>query len=73
MTAAAQLRPAFDAKQHDQKRWSDFRARAALASYCLYRSAPEDGDVTYFVQRWGMVRGLADLDAVERWLRQVGA
>jgi hypothetical protein len=57
----------------DPKAWATLQARSAIAGYQLYRTAEQDGSLVYFAARWGMVRALADLEEVERFLKQVGA
>lgn len=57
----------------DAKSWSTLVARAALKGWQLWRTDPDDGTQRYFAGRWGMVRVLADLAEVERFLEQAGA
>lgn len=59
--------------QLDPKAWSTLQARAALAGWTLYRTAGDDGAAVFFASRWGMCRKLEDLDAVDRFLRHLGA
>lgn len=59
---AAQQRPAW-------KREADLIARGALAGFAVVRMA----DGSYVGARWGMVAALQDLDAVDAFLRRVGA
>ena len=60
------------AAQFDQKRFATLKAKLALLGHALHRTSPEDGPVRLFCQRWGMVRHMADLDAVAAFLGQVG-
>lgn len=48
------------------------RARLALAGHTLSRTEATDGSCSYFVSRWGMVRELRDLQAVEAFAKQAG-
>lgn len=50
------------------KAWATLAARAALSGYTLWRSDPDDGVQRFFAGRHGIVRPLADLDAVSTWL-----
>ena len=53
----------------DTKAFATLQARAALAGFELVRMA----DGTFVVARWTMTRALVDVQAVERFLKQVGA
>ena len=44
----------------------------ALAGHKLHRSDPNDGTVTYWAERWGLVRYLPTIDAARRFLDQIG-
>ena len=66
-TAPADGAPAFD-----EKRFATLKAGLALLGHALHRTSPKDGPVRYFCQRWGMVRYMADLDAVAAFLDQIG-
>ena len=44
----------------------------ALAGHALHRSDPNDGSVTYWAERWGLVRYLPTIDAARRFLDQIG-
>lgn len=56
----------------DGKRFATLRAHLALKGYSLSRTAASDGPVCFYVTRWSMARELASLDAVARFLDQVG-
>jgi hypothetical protein len=56
----------------DSKSWTTLVARCALKGYQLWRTDPDDGVQRFMVARWGMVKVLADLAEVERFLEQVG-
>jgi hypothetical protein len=53
----------------EEKADSSRVARAALAGFQLVKLA----DGTWLASRWGMFRGLADTNEVERFLTVVGA
>ena len=53
------------------KTWGTLAARAALRGYQLWRSDPADGVQRFFAGRYGIVRPLADLDAVSTWLDEL--
>ena len=57
----------------DTKRFATLRARLALAGWSLTRTDAGDGPVTFHASRWGMLRELPDLAAVESFADQVGA
>ena len=44
----------------------------ALAGHKLHRSDPNDGTVTYWAERWGLVRYLPTIDGARRFLDQIG-
>ena len=44
----------------------------ALAGHKLHRTDPNDGTVTYWAERWGLVRYLPTIDAARRFLDQIG-
>ena len=44
----------------------------ALAGHTLHRTDPSDGTVTYWAERWGLVRYLPTIDAARRFLDQIG-
>lgn len=54
------------------KAFKTLAAGFALAGHTLHRSDPQDGTVTYWAARWGMVRHLPTIDAARRFLDQVG-
>lgn len=53
----------------DAKRTATMQARAALAGFELVQMA----DHSWIVARWGLVRALADANAVDAFLVKVGA
>ena len=44
----------------------------ALIGHALHRSDPNDDSVTYWAERWGLVRYLPTIDAARRFLDQIG-
>lgn len=55
-----------------RKAFETFRAAAAIRGYCLARSNPADGPVTFYATRWGLVRELRDLAAVAAFVLSIG-
>ena len=55
----------------EAKAFATLRALLAMAGHALSRSDAGDGERTYFVARWGMVRELRTLDDVHRFALQV--
>lgn len=55
-----------------EKEFTTLQARFALVGHTLTRSNPQDGAVTYYATRWGLVRELPSLDAVLTFLAQIG-
>lgn len=62
----------FATGQRPGKEFSTLRAAFALNGHALHRSDPGDGPVTFWVERWGMVRHLPTIDAARRFLEQIG-
>lgn len=56
----------------DHKAFATMAAQCALQGHTLTRSNPNDGPVTYYASRWGLVRHLPNLDAVRAFVRMVG-
>lgn len=54
------------------KEFATLAAGFALAGHALHRSDPKDGTVTYWAERWGLVRYLPTIDAARRFLEQIG-
>ena len=44
----------------------------AHAGHTLHQTQAEDGTVTYWAARWGLVRYLPTIDAARRFLEQIG-
>ena len=55
-----------------EKQFATLRAQFAMQGHTLLRTSPTDGAVTYYAQRWGLVRYLPTLVDVERFLAQIG-
>ena len=55
-----------------EKQFATLRAQFALHGHALHRTSPKDGAVTYYAERWGLVRYLPTLDAARRFLAQIG-
>ncbi len=56
----------------DEKEFSNLRAQLALRGHGLHRTDPGDGPVSYYSERWGLVRYLHTLDDVRAFLAQIG-
>ena len=56
-----------------EKQFATLRARFALNGHALHRTSPTDGAVTYYAERWGLVRYLPTLDDARRMLAQIGS
>ena len=55
-----------------EKQFATLRAQFAMQGHTLLRTSPIDGAVTYYAQRWGLVRNLPTLDDARRFLAQIG-
>ena len=47
-------------------------AAYALQGHALHRTDPNDGTVTYWAERWGLVRYLPTIDRARQFLEQIG-
>lgn len=56
----------------DRKTFEGFRAACAFKGYTLARSNPNDGPVTYWAARWGLIRELRSLSEVSAFVLQIG-
>ena len=54
------------------KAFATLAAGYAMAGHALHRSDPKDGTVTYWAERWGLVRYLPTIDAARQFLEQIG-
>lgn len=52
---------------------SKLSAEIARKSHALRRAVTNDGAVNFCVERWGLVRHLPTVDAVRRFLDQIGS
>ncbi len=64
--------PNFPTSARNDKAFSSLRAAFALKGHALHRTDPADGTVTYWAERWGLVRHLPTSDAARRFLEQIG-
>lgn len=55
------------------KTFATLRAQFALHGHSLHRTDPSDGVVTYWAERWGLVRYLPTLHDAALFLAQIGA
>ncbi len=60
------------AEHRHGKAFETLRAAFALRGHSLHRTDPQDGPVTYWVERWGLVRHLPTLHDVVQFLAQIG-
>ncbi len=58
--------------ESNDKAFSSLRAAFALKGHALHRTDPADGAVTYWAERWGLVRHLLTIDTARRFLEQIG-
>lgn len=58
----------FPTTERRGKVFETLRACFAMKGHALYRSDPEDGAVTYWVERSGFVKQLPTMDAVRSFL-----
>lgn len=63
----------FAASAADDKNFYTFRARLRLVGHALSQTEASDGPRRYMASRWGMMRELRDLCAVEAFAKQVAA
>ena len=54
------------------KLFNSLRAAYALHGHALHRTDPNDGTVTYWAERWGLMRHLPTIDAARQFLEQIG-
>lgn len=62
----------FPTAKRQDKAFSTLRAAFALKGHTLHRTHPADGPVTYWAERWGLVRYLPTIDTARRFLEQIG-
>lgn len=62
----------FPTSERNDKVFSTLRAAFAINGHTLHRTDPADGSVTYWAERWGLVRHLPTIDAARRFLEQIG-
>lgn len=62
----------FPTTERSDKVFSTLRAAFAMEGHTLHRTDPADGPVTYWAERWGLVRHLPTIDAARRFLEQIG-
>lgn len=62
----------FPTAQPCGKAFATMRAAFAIQGHALHRTDPADGAVTYWVERWGLVRHLPTLHDVALFLAQIG-
>ncbi|HXE23001.1 MAG TPA: hypothetical protein VN617_11810 [Rhodoferax sp.] len=55
-----------------EKSFATLRAQYAMRGHSLHRTDPSDGAVTYWAERWGLVRYLPTLHDAALFLTQIG-
>lgn len=64
--------PNFPTSHTPDKIFQSMRVAYALRGHELYRTDPVDGPVTYWAERWGLVRELPTVHDAELFLAQIG-
>ena len=62
----------FPTGQRPGKAFETLRAGFALRGHTLHRTDPTDGPVTFWAERWGLVRYLPTLHDAALFLAQIG-
>ena len=62
----------FPTTERNDKAFSTLRAAYALEGHTLHRTDPADGPVTYWAERWGLVRYLPTFHDAALFLAQIG-
>ena len=62
----------FPTPEAECKEFKTLAAGFAMKGHALHRSDPNDGSVTYWAARWGLVRYLPTIDTARRFLDQIG-
>jgi hypothetical protein len=72
-TAGEAIKPReFPTAHTPDKAFQSMRTAYALRGHELHRTDPADGPVTYWTERWGLVRELPTLHDAARFLAQIG-
>lgn len=58
--------------ERNEKAFATLHTAFALKGQTLHRTNPADGPVSYWVERWGLVRYLPTIDTARRFLEQIG-
>ena len=62
----------FPTTERNDKAFSTLRAAFAMKGHTLHRTDPADGPVSYWAERWGLVRHLPTLHDAALFLAQIG-
>ncbi len=62
----------FPTALRNDKVFSRLRAAFAWKGHMLRRTDPADGLVTFWAERWGLVRHLPTIDTARQFLEQIG-
>lgn len=54
------------------KAFASLQAAFAIKGHALHRTDPADEPVTFWVERWGLIKQLPTIDAARRFLEQIG-
>lgn len=55
-----------------EKQFSTLQAKFAIRGHALHQTSSVGGPVTYFAERWGLVRHLETLHDAEQFLAKIG-
>ncbi len=62
----------FPTGERSDKTFSSLRVQFVLRGHSLHRSHPDDGPVSFWAERWGLVRHLDTLADARDFLTQIG-
>ena len=62
----------FPSGERSDRAFSRLREAFQLRGHSLHRTDPVDGEVTYWAERWGLVRYLPTLHDAAQFLAQIG-
>jgi len=58
--------------RESEKSFATMAAQFAMQGHTLHQTNPTNGAVTYYAERWGLIRYLPTLDDTRRFLAQIG-
>lgn len=62
----------FSTTQRSDKVFSTFQSASAFKGHAMPCTDPAVGPVTYWAERWGLVRYLPTIDTARQFLEQIG-